>query len=217
MNVFLLNAVKCFIVLGFVFFVSCQGGKSVDSETDNADRGQEQSEEPSEDSEESQEQLIDEYAEDAKLIDPESAEPKSKELQVASNPNSPCNASSYMEYVLDFSKVALLKAETGAGCYLPGVDFSNKDLTNFVLTGADLRGAVFKGAVLEGTKFIKADLTNAVLEDTDYMTAYFREAVLTGVKYNEYDAITAWMKVLTGQGIRDPKSRGMVYTGSKEE
>ena len=154
------------------------------------------------------EELVPESEEE--LVSETEEEGESTELSQASYK---CNVSNYQEYAYDFKKTDQLIAETGAGCYLPGVDFSGQDLAGAVFTKANLTGAIFRGVYLKRTKFIAADLTNAVLEDTNYMDAYFRSAILTGTRYNEYDSITAWIKVFSGQGIRNPESRGMIYTG----
>ena len=124
-----------------------------------------------------------------------------------------CNISNYMEFVHDFQKIDRLIAETGMGCYLPEVDFSGEDLSNLVFTNSVLTGAIFKGANLYGAKFINADLRGANFEDTNYQDAYFRSAKLKGAFYNKYNSVTAWLKVLSGQGIRGPADKGMIYTG----
>ena len=194
---------KWISILSLILFISCEENqkpteKPEQQQISKADDENTQKPSPAETKDQTQEtDIINDYLE----------EPDEKQSGFK------CDIHNYKDYVQDFQKMNQLIAETGKGCYLPGIDFSGKDLTNLVFTKSYLNGAIFKNAVLNGTKFISADLTNAVLEDTNYMSAYFRNANLTGATYNEYSATTAWIKSFTGQGIRNPEGKGMRYVG----
>ncbi|MCY4321900.1 MAG: pentapeptide repeat-containing protein [Bdellovibrionaceae bacterium] len=187
-------------VLSLSFFVSC--GKDNKNQKENqADR------------------VLEDYVNEwknAEPIDPNTIEGGATSVQIKGGEKLPveqlkCNINNYEDYIYDFEKVDKLILETGAGCYLLGVDFTGHDLEDAVFTNANLKGAIFTNANLTNTKFIKANLTNAVLTDTNYMKAYFRGAILTGATYNEYDSITAWIRFFSGQGIRGPEDKGMIF------
>ena len=146
--------------------------------------------------------------ETAQAVEDETAQATEDTAQTAK-----CNIHNYKEYVYDYKKVNQLIAETGQGCYLPGVDFSNQDLTDMVFTQSNLRGAIFRNTNMDGAKFIKVDCTGCALEDSSYMEAYWRGALLKTATYNWYDFGVAWIRLFSGQGIRNPEGRGMIYTG----
>ncbi|MCZ0931873.1 MAG: pentapeptide repeat-containing protein [Oligoflexia bacterium] len=187
-------------VLSLVFFISCGGNK----ETAN----------PSKDAKE-EDRILEEHAQAVEPIalKDQAVQSEAGKTTDGIQKNLKCNIHNYSDYIYDFQEMNRLVTETGAGCYLPGVDFSDRDLTGAFLIKSNLKGAVFKGAVLKGTRFFESDLTNAVLEDTNYMEAYFRGAILTEVTYNEYDRGVAWIRSVNGQGIFDPKGEGMIYEG----
>ena len=205
-------------VFSLVFFTSCKGDKTTvhlernQTEAESAPNEMEALQILEENKGEAEPEVSAEASEEV-VTEADEIVSETDESQAISSEVYKCNASNYQDYFYDFQKVDQLIADTGTGCYLPGIDFSNQDLSDAVFTKANLKGAIFRGANLDGTKFIGADLTNAVLEDTNYQNAYFRSAVLTGTRYNEYDTITAWTKVISGQGIRNPEAKGMVYTG----
>ena len=203
---------KCTFIFSLIFFISCGEKKKASSNSNQ----------PTEITAEEAE-IIEDYVQQVEPVDPQEEIADSSALIEAEEPieisnglkavSNKCNIHNYKDYIFDFQKVDQLIAETGAGCYLPGVDFSGQNLENAVFTQSDLRGANFKGAKLQGVKFIKANLTGANFEDSNYLHAYYRGAILTRATYNEYGAIKAWIRAFSGQGIRDPESEGMIYTG----
>ena len=148
--------------------------------------------------------------ETAQATEDEITQTTEDETQMA---ESKCNIHNYKEYVYDYKKMNRLIAETGQGCYLPGADFSNKDLSYMIFTQSNMRGVILKNSIVTGTKFIKVDCTGCALEDSNYMEAHWRGALLKTATYNWYDPIVAWIRKLSGQGIRNPKGKGMIYTG----
>ena len=198
-------------MLSLVFFVSCGGGKKTDQRREKRNEAPKQGEESV---------MLENYIRNVEPVKPQDLEGQSNtegitdKTQNVPIQNLKCNISNYREYIYDFQKMNQLIAETGSGCYLPGVDFTGQDLTNAVFTKSDLRRAIFKTANLDGAKFIDADLTGAILEDTNYMEAYFRGATLTEATYNYYDGVVAWLRGVNGQGIQDPEGKGMIlYEG----
>ena len=189
-----MNFIKWIGILSFVLFVSCGGDKGTDDPPTDKEGGDQQTEE---------ERVLEEHIDTVEPATPE--DETQKKLT--------CNIQNYKNYIFDVQKMERLVEETGTGCYLLGVDFSDQNLTDAVFMKSNLKGAIFKAANLKGAQFIEADLTNAVLEDTNYMEAYFTDAILTGATYNEYSRITAWGKLFSGKGIRDPQGKGMIYTG----
>ena len=186
--------IKLVVVFSLVFFISCRDKKAAVNENIGEN------------------EMLEEHIRTVEPIEPENQKDGiANGAQAVSNI---CNIYNYKEYIYDFQKVNQLIKDTGHGCYLPGVDFTGQDLKNAVFIKCNCKGAIFKTADIKETQFMRADLTNAVLEDTNYMEAYFGEAILTGATYNEYNSAVAWAKFLTGEGIRDPQSRGMRYVGN---
>lgn len=67
------------------------------------------------------------------------------------------------------------------GCYLAGVDLSNRNIANADLTDAVLRGAKFNQANAQYVKFIRADLRNSDFSNANVNFSDFQGANLEGV------------------------------------
>ena len=131
-----------------------------------------------------------------------------------------CDITNYEEYIYSTKKTDQLIMATGQGCQLSNqnfkgqilnkADFRQADVSDTIFNDAKLQGADFRGAIVDETKFIKAELQTAKFQNTEYQVGFYNKAELQGATYSEYDRVEAYMRKISGQGIRDPESRGMV-------
>ena len=131
-----------------------------------------------------------------------------------------CDITNYEEYIYSTKKTDQLIMATGQGCQLSDqnfegqilnkADFRQADVSDSIFNNAKLQGADFRGAIVNKTKFIKAELQNVKFQNTEYQVGFYNKAELQGATYSDYDSVEAYLRKMSGQGIRDPESRGMV-------
>ena len=115
------------------------------------------------------------------------------------------------------------------GASLPGIDFSNTNLTECDLTGANLVGANLSGAQLQNSNFFRANLKGSDLRKAQFSLAHMFNANFTGANAEaaEFDGALLWYADFTNAlcggcifrdaGVRGTRFQGTNLTGANFE